>query len=163
MSAAGLTSRGSTLRRDTFFTSERTYLSQVGGGHPTVLVAEDSDDIRHVLSTELRHRGCRVLTAADGREAVEKALDVRPDLILMDLNMPGLDGLAATERLRSHGELDGVTIIAVTAFDTYGIREAALEAGCQDYLLKPLDPGALERALRVALPGYDFNDGEAPS
>jgi CheY-like chemotaxis protein len=138
-------------------------LSQFGDGNPTVLVAEDSEDTRQVLSLELRHRGCRVITAADGCEAVETALVARPDLILMDLHMPRLDGLAATERIRAHGELDAVPIIAVTAFDTYGIREAALEAGCQDYLLKPLSPGALERALRVALPGFDFSDGEAPS
>ena len=104
-----------------------------------------------------------MVTAADGREAIETALAARPDLILMDLHMPRLDGLAATARLRAHSELEAVPIIAVTAFDTYGIREAALEAGCQDYLLKPLDPGALERALRGALPGFDFGDGQAPS
>ena len=138
-------------------------MSQFGGANPTVLVAEDSEDTRRVLSLELRHRGCRVITAADGREAVEMALTARPDLILMDLHMPRLDGLAATAQIRAHGELEAVPIIAVTAFDTYGIREAALEAGCQEYLLKPLDPGALERTLRGALPGYDFDDGEAPS
>jgi two-component system, cell cycle response regulator DivK len=136
-------------------------LSQFGSSNPTVLVAEDSDDIRRVLSFELQHRGCRVLTAADGREAVETALSMRPDLILMDLNMPRLDGLAATERLRAHTELDGVPIIAVTAHDTYGIREAALQAGCQAYLLKPLDSAALERALRGALPGFDFARDES--
>jgi CheY-like chemotaxis protein len=148
------------LRAQAFFTSEHNYLSQFGGGIPTVLVAEDSDDSRHVLSQELRHRGCRVITAADGREAVETALVAHPDLILMDLHMPRLDGLAATAQIRAHSELEAVPIIAVTAYDTYGIREAALEAGCQEYLLKPLDPGALERALRSALPGYDFDDGE---
>ena len=126
-----------------------------------MLVVEDSEDARRVLCLELQHKGCRVVTAADGGEAVETALSAPPDLILMDLNMPGLDGLAATERLRKHGELDAVPIIAVTAFDTYGIREAALEAGCQDYLLKPLDPGALERAIRVALPGFDFARDES--
>lgn len=133
------------------------------GGIPTVLLAEDSEDTRHVLSLELRQRGCRVVTAADGQEAVDTALAARPDLILMDLHMPRLDGLAATAQLRAHGELEAVPIIAVTAFDTYGIRQAALEAGCQDYLLKPLDPGALERALRSALPGFDLRDAEAPS
>jgi len=138
-------------------------LSQFGGGNPTVLLAEDSEDTRQVLSFELRHRGCRVITAADGREAVETALVAHPDLILMDLNLPRLDGLAATAQIRAHSELEAVPIIAVTAFDTYGIREAALEAGCQAYLLKPLNPGALERALRSALPDFDFSDGEAPS
>ena len=136
-------------------------MSHLGGGKPTVLLVEDSEDTRHVLSLELRHRGCRVLTAADGREAVETALAAHPDLILMDLNLPRMDGLAATERIREHGELDSVPVIAVTAFDTYGIREAALEAGCQEYLLKPLDLGALERALRGALPGFDFAADEA--
>ena len=135
-------------------------MSQFGVAHPTVLVAEDSEDTRYVLSLELRHRGCRVITAADGREAVETALVTHPDLILMDLNLPRLDGLAATEQIRAHGELDSIPIIAVTAFDTYGIREAALEAGCQEYLLKPLETGVLERALRNALPGYDFVSDE---
>jgi CheY-like chemotaxis protein len=116
-----------------------------------------------VLSLELRQRGCRVVTAADGQEAVETALLAHPDLILMDLHMPRLDGLAAAAQIRAHGELGAVPIIAVTAFDTYGIREAALEAGCQDYLLKPLDSGALERALRNALPGFDFSDSQAAS
>jgi len=136
-------------------------LSQFGAGNPTILVVEDSDDTRHVLSLELQHRGCRVLTAADGCEAVETALSMRPDLILMDLNLPRLDGLAATEQIRGHSEMDGVPIIAVTAFDTYGIREAALEAGCQDYLLKPLDLDALERALRGVHPAFDFARDES--
>lgn len=148
------------MRPDAFFTSEHNYLSHLGGANPTVLVAEDSEDMRLLLSLELRHRGCRVLAVADGREAVETALVARPDLILMDLNLPRLDGLAAAEQIRSHRELDGVPIIAVTAFNTYGIREAALEAGCQEYLLKPLGPGALERALRTALPGFDFSPAE---
>jgi len=108
----------------------------------------------------LERHGCAVVEAGDGVEAVDVAERERPDLILMDGGLPLLDGLAATERIRAHGELDAVPIIAVTAFDTYGIREAALEAGCQDYLLKPLGPGALERALRAALPGFVFELGE---
>ena len=152
------------MRPEAFFTSEHNHLSHSGGGKPTVLIVEDSEDTRHVLSLELRHRGCRVVTAADGFGAVETALAARPDLILMDLNLPGLDGLAATERIREHVELSAVPVIAVTAFDTYGIREAALEAGCQQYLLKPLDAGALARALRKALPGFDFvrDDSDVP-
>lgn len=126
-------------------------MSQFGTGSPLVLVVEDSNDTRRVLSLQLRHKGCRVLTATDGEEAVETALRARPDVILMDLNMPRLDGLAATERIRRHDELNEAAIIAVTAYDTYGIREAALEAGCQDYLLKPLDADALERTLRKVL------------
>jgi CheY-like chemotaxis protein len=149
------------LRPEAFFTAEHSRLSQFAGANPTVLLAEDQEDTRHVLSLELQYRGCRVITAADGREAVETALVAHPDLILMDLNLPLLDGLAATEQIRAHIELDGVPIIAVTAFDTYGIREAALEAGCQDYLLKPLGPDVLERTLRAALPGFVFEHDEA--
>ena len=144
------------MRPEAFFTSEHNNLSYSGGTGPTVLLAEDSEDARYVLSVELQQRGCRVITAADGREAVETALVAHPDLILLDLNLPRLDGLAAAEEIRAHSELDAVPIIAVTAYDTYGIREAALEAGCQEYLLKPLNLGALERTLRSALPGYDF-------
>jgi two-component system cell cycle response regulator DivK len=149
------------LRPKAFFTSEHNHLSHFGGTGPTALVAEDSEDTRRVLSLELEHRGCRVITAADGREAVAAALAARPDFILMDLNLPLLNGLAATEQIRAHRELDGVPIIAVTAFGTYGIREAALEAGCQEYLLKPLEAGALERALRAVLPGIVLERGEA--
>ena len=131
-------------------------MRQLGAGSPTVLLAEDSDDARRVLSLELLHKGCQVLTASDGIEAVEAALLTRPDLILMDLNMPRLDGLAAAERIRAHGGLSEVPIIALTAFDTYGIREAAFEAGCQNYLLKPLKSGELDRVLRESLPGFVF-------
>ena len=136
-----------------YFASEHNHLSQFGSGIPTVLVAEDSEDTRRVLSLELQYRGCRVITAADGREAVETALVAHPDLILMDLNLPLLDGLAATEQIRAHIELDGVPIIAVTAFDTYGIREAALTAGCTVYLLKPLDLDELESVIAGLLFG----------
>lgn len=136
-------------------------MSQLGAGSPKVLVVEDSDDTRRVLSLELRHKGCQVLTACDGLEAIEAALSARPDLILMDLNLPRLDGLAATERIRAHGDLSEVPIIALTAFDTYGIREAAFEAGCRYYLLKPLKSDELERTLRESLPGFDFAAGEA--
>ncbi len=136
-------------------------MSQFGVESPVVLLVEDSDDTRQVLSLELEHKGCRVLTAADGMEGVETALSVRPDLIVMDLNLPRLDGLAATEQIRSHEELNEVPIIAVTAFDTFGIRDAVLAAGCQDYLLKPLSAGTLEGALRKYLPGFDFASGEA--
>lgn len=161
MSAAKFTSRGLSLRPDAPFTVEHKYSSRFCTRGPVVLVVEDSEDTRRVLSMELRHRGCRVVSAADGREAVETALSARPDLILMELNLPLLDGIAATEQIRGHSELNEVPIIAVTSFDAYGIREAALEAGCRDYLLKPLEPGALELALRGALPGFDFARAES--
>ena len=105
----------------------------------TILVAEDSADIRVVVCRVLADRGYRLVEAADGAEAVELALSRCPDLVVMDLNMPVMDGLAATERIREMKDRCGdIPVVAVTAFDTYGMREAALEAGCDAYLLKPL-------------------------
>jgi two-component system, cell cycle response regulator DivK len=118
----------------------------------TILVVDDSADTRAVLCRTLAADGYRVIEAADGREAVEVALRECPDLILMDLNMPVMDGLAATERIRDLRERCGdVAIVAVTAFDTYGMREAALEAGCQAYLLKPLALDELESVVERLL------------
>jgi len=118
----------------------------------TVLVVDDSADTRAVLCRTLGWRGYRVLEAADGRQAVEAALRVCPDLILMDLNMPVMDGLAATERIRELKERCGdVAVVAVTAFDTYGMKEAALEAGCDAYLLKPLALDELEAVVERLL------------
>ena len=114
----------------------------------TVLVADDFADTRAVLRRMLEAHDCRVVEAADGLEAVEVARRACPNLILMDLNMPQLDGLAAAEQIRECKELSrGITILAITAFDTYGMREAALEAGCDDYLTKPIDADDLDKVL----------------
>jgi CheY-like chemotaxis protein len=118
----------------------------------TVLVVDDSADTRAVLRRTLVRCGYRVVEAADGRQAVERALRECPDLILMDLNMPVMDGLAATERIRGLRKSCGdVAIVAVTAFDTYGMKEAALEAGCDAYLLKPLALDELESVVERLL------------
>jgi two-component system, cell cycle response regulator DivK len=123
-------------------------------GPVIILVVEDSDDTRALLCRTLAMAGYQVLEAADGRQAVEIAKRDCPDLILMDLNMPVMDGLAATEQIRSLREQCGdVPIVAVTAFDTYGMREAALEAGCDAYLLKPLAVDQLEEVIAGLLYG----------
>jgi two-component system cell cycle response regulator DivK len=123
--------------------------------HPTVLVVDDSDDTRLVLRRLLEARGLRVVEAADGREAVESARRESPDLILMDLNMPVMDGLEATRRIRECKELCRFApVLAFTAFDTYGMEEAALEAGCDGYVRKPFDSEEAERVLRNFLPTW---------
>ena len=120
----------------------------------TVLVADDFEDTRALLRRMLESHNCRVVEAADGLEAVEMARRACPNLILMDLNMPMLDGLAAAEQIRSCQEgCRGVPILAITAFDTYGMREAALEAGCDAYLLKPLALDELEAVVARLLAG----------
>ena len=123
-------------------------MDQKGKAHPTILLVEDTVDTRYVLGLTLLEQGYRVLTATNGQEALDTALRERPDLILMDLNLPRMDGLMATALIRSHEELRRVPILAITAYDTYGMREAALEAGCNGYMIKPLDFDRLETILR---------------
>ena len=118
----------------------------------TVLVADDFADTRAVLRRMLEMQNCRVVEAADGREAVEMARQACPNLILMDLNMPEVDGLAAAAQIREcKARCRDVPILAITAFDTYGMKEAALEAGCDDYLTKPIDSDELDRILQRLL------------
>lgn len=108
-----------------------------------VLVAEDYEDIRRMMRILLECRGYEVLEAADGYEAVIKAVSDDPDLILMDIAMPVMDGLQATQAIRQHDNLASVPIVAVTAYgDYYG--ERARNAGCNDVIQKPLDFGHLE-------------------
>jgi len=112
------------------------------------MVAEDFDDTRIILRKALEMNGYLVMEASNGQEAVDLVWKQCPDLILMDLNMPLLDGLAATEQIRQCKELcKDVTILAITAHDTYGMKEAALEAGCDGYLTKPIDLDNLQKIV----------------
>ena len=114
----------------------------------TIMVAEDFDDTRKLLRKMLEVNGYLVMEAANGQEAVDLVWKQCPDLILMDLNMPLLDGLAATEQIRQCKELcKDVTILAITAYDTLGMKEAALEAGCDGYLTKPIDFAHLQEII----------------
>jgi CheY-like chemotaxis protein len=123
-----------------------------------VLVAEDYDDIRRMMKILLECRGYEVLEAADGFEAVKKAVSDNPDLILMDIAMPVMDGLQATQAIRQHDNLADVPIVAVTAYgDFYG--DKAMDAGCNDVIQKPLDFGNLEPLVESYIadssPGYE--------
>jgi CheY-like chemotaxis protein len=121
--------------------------------HPTVLVVDDSYDTRLVLRRLLEARAYRVVEAADGQEAVDVARRECPDLILMDLNMPRMNGLEATRRIRECKELcASAPVLAFTSFDTYGMEAAALEAGANGYLRKPFDSEEAERVMRSFLP-----------
>lgn len=107
----------------------------------TILIAEDHPDSREALGALLEAFGFRVLLAVDGAEAVELARRDRPDLILMDVMMPTLDGLEATRRLRGFPETREIPIITLTALDQ--ARDVALEAGANDFLAKPINSGVL--------------------
>jgi CheY-like chemotaxis protein len=109
------------------------------GVAPTVIVVDDCEDIRQVLRYVLEGRGCRVLEAENGLAAVELARRECPDLILMDLNMPVLDGLAATRLLRGLDGLCGVPVIAISAYPKESCQADAYAAGCNEYISKPVD------------------------
>lgn len=112
-------------------------LGTAHGGPATILVAEDHIDSRDAMRALLEAFGYRVLCAVNGREAVEIAIHHRPDLILMDIMMPELDGFEATRELRRHDCVRGTPIIAVTAME--GAHQLAIQAGANDYVRKPID------------------------
>jgi CheY-like chemotaxis protein len=105
----------------------------------TILVVEDNEDNGDMLSRRLQRRGYRVIHAADGQEAVELAARERPDLILMDVSLPVMDGLEATRCIRARAETHTTPIIAVTAHAMSADRERVLRAGCNDYHAKPVE------------------------
>jgi two-component system cell cycle response regulator DivK len=118
----------------------------------TVMVVEDFEDNRFMMRRLLEMSGYRVLEAINGKEAVEIAKRERPSLILMDLSLPLLDGLAATRRIRQVEELSRIPIVAVSAHDTADFHAEALAAGCNDYVTKPIDFDQLEALLNRLLP-----------
>lgn len=129
-------------------------MNRFEGVNPTILVVEDSVDTRVIIRLELERWGYRVIEAADGREAIGIVEASRPDLILLDLNLPEVDGLTAAQAIRRLGEgCAGVPILAITAYDTFGIEEAAREAGCDAYIKKPLEMQMLEKTVSGFLYG----------
>ncbi|HJR06526.1 MAG TPA: response regulator [Pyrinomonadaceae bacterium] len=119
----------------------------------TILVAEDDEDNRFIMRMLLEMRGYKVLTASNGQEALANAERERPDLILMDLRMPLLNGLATTRQLRQHADahLRQIPVIALSAYDPAQHRAVAIAAGCNDYVTKPIDYDHLEKLLETFL------------
>jgi two-component system, cell cycle response regulator DivK len=106
----------------------------------TVLLVEDNEDNLVVYRTILEHVGFRVIEARDGEEGVSRARQFRPNLILMDISIPKMDGWEATQRLKSDNDTKGIPIIALTAHALEEDRQKALQAGCDGYLAKPVEP-----------------------
>jgi two-component system, cell cycle response regulator DivK len=121
-----------------------------GGLGVRILVADDLGDTREVMRLFLERRGHEVIEAANGQEAVERAVQERPDFVLMDLDMPVMDGFHATRCLRSAGETAQIPIVAVSAHTpNEEWRTKAMECGFDEYYAKPLDLDDLEALLRV--------------
>jgi two-component system, cell cycle response regulator DivK len=112
-----------------------------------VLVVEDFEDNRFMMRRLLEMAGYEVVEATDGEQALTMAQRAKPALILMDLSLPRLDGLAATRGIRQHPELCDVPIVAVSAHDSADFHAEALAAGCNDYVAKPIDFDQLDALL----------------
>jgi two-component system cell cycle response regulator DivK len=104
-----------------------------------ILVVDDSADNVAMISIYLQQQGYRVVTANNGEDAITVATQMMPNLILMDINLPTLDGLGATRRIRESEALRDIPVIAITAFGTEGFQRAAYDVGVSGYLTKPLD------------------------
>ena len=117
------------------------------------MVVEDYDDTRLLLRQALEAKGYRVLEAINGQEAVELSMLEHPDLILMDLDLPILDGIAATQQIRQQSEMTRVPIIAVTAYPMSYTRVKAFAKGCNGYMAKPIDLTELQELVARYLSG----------
>jgi len=112
------------------------------------MVVDDFDDTRLMMKLWLEKKGYRILEAENGDEAVGLADRERPDLIIMDIEMPHADGLDATRRIREHQALREIPIVAVSAYGAEEYRVRALDAGCNEYVSTPFEPAALEELIR---------------
>ena len=118
---------------------------------PKILLVEDNEMNRDMLSRRLEKRGYVLVMAVDGPQALEMARSKTPDLILMDLSLPEMDGWEVARRLRADDSTRRIPIIALTAHAMAGDRERAIEAGCNDYDTKPVDLPRLHQKIRALL------------
>jgi CheY-like chemotaxis protein len=129
-----------------------------------ILVVDDSADNVAMISLTLQTQGYRVVTATNGEDAVTVATQTLPNLILMDINLPTLDGLGATRRILDNEALREVPIVAITAFGTEGFQRAAYDAGVSGYLTKPIDLDRMHQLIaRLLSPTVSGNLTNQPS
>jgi len=117
-----------------------------------ILVVEDEEDNRKILRDLLTNAGFEMIEAEDGEKGVAAAIRERPDLILMDMQLPVLDGYEATRRIKARPELKSVPIIAVTSYALRGDENKVIAAGCDGYVPKPFSPRALLAKIKQLLP-----------
>lgn len=130
---------------------ERIAKMNLEGNQVKVLLVEDTDDNRFMMRQLLEMEGYTVVEARNGEEAVKVAQQEKPSLVLMDLSLPVIDGLAATRLLRKLPEYEKTPIIAVSAHDTADFQAEALQAGCNSYVTKPLDFTELAKLIQELL------------
>jgi two-component system cell cycle response regulator DivK len=135
-------------------------MSKAEGNQALVLVVEDYQDAREMYAAYLQFSGYRVAEATNGVEAIEKTLELLPDIILMDLALPKMDGWEATRRLKADERTKHIPIVALTGHALAGPREGARQAGCDSFVTKPCLPDALVAEIRKVLePGEGGTPG----
>jgi len=123
-------------------------MTQSMNGTKTILVVDDFEDTRLLLRTWLQQKGYRVVEAANGKQAVAETESHRPDLIIMDVEMPELNGLAATRKIRALASCEELPIVIVSAYAADEFRDEALAAGCNEFVSTPFEPDKLEQLIR---------------
>ncbi len=118
---------------------------------PKILIVEDNEMNRDMLSRRLARQGFEIAFALDGKQGVEKALSEMPDLILMDMSLPVMNGWEATEKVKSNPATKGIPVIALTAHAMAEDREKCIAAGCNDFDTKPVDLPRLLEKIKVLL------------
>ncbi len=116
------------------------------------LIVEDNQDLQFLLTVQIKSLGFPVITANNGVEGVKKAIEEKPDLILMDILMAGMDGRAATRVIRSNPMTKDIPIIAVSVLFRHSDRKSCFEAGCNDYIVKPFSFNVLQEKIRALIP-----------
>ncbi len=120
------------------------------------LIVEDHPDLLEILTWQLEMMGFAVVSANTGMEGVTKAVEEKPQLILMDIMMPGMDGLEATRMIRTNRETEKIPILAITALCRESEQQDCIKAGCNDYIVKPFTPEKLLEKIQTVLdPGRD--------
>ncbi len=126
----------------------------------TLLIIEDNEQNFYMMRFLLEKNGFNIIGAEDGRKGIEMALTCKPLAILLDIQLPEMDGYAVAAELKKHDELDGVPIIAVTSYAMVGDREQILAAGANGYIEKPIDPATFVSEIIQYLPKAWRNKGE---
>lgn len=128
----------------------------------TVLLIEDNEQNRYLTTFLLERNHYTVVSAIDGRRGIELASKMMPDIILLDIQLPTMDGYQVAEALRSSQHLDNIPIIAVTSYAMVGDREKALSAGCNGYIEKPINPDTFVSQIEQYLPDPQPNHNTRP-
>jgi two-component system cell cycle response regulator DivK len=128
-------------------------MEEIGKGFKKILVVDDNNDSRELVVKVLKNQGYEMIEAIDGEDALEKAVSEKPDLILMDISIPKINGYEVTKRLKSIEEVKKIPVVALTAHAMRGDRAKALEAGCEGYISKPINVRELPAQVKSYMRG----------